>query len=227
MLYNNTDTGSYGGGYSMRFEHLIWDFDGTLFDTYPPLITSIERALSELGVREPRAEIARLLSDTLDGCLEELSARHGLEGAVLEGRIAYYQRQVTAQDQPPFTGVISLCERFLKAGGQNFIFTHRSRESVSYLLEWYRVQGLFAEVLTVEDGFPRKPDPAGFNALIERHALPRERVLAIGDRTLDVIAGRRAGISTCLFRSEPDLACSPDFVISSFEELKFILLLPA
>lgn len=211
----------------MRFDHLIWDFDGTLFDTYPPLINSIEHALAEFGASVPRAQIMHLLSDTLATCIQELSAQLGLEGTALEERVTYYQRQVTAHDQPPFTGVIQLCERFVKAGGQNFLFSHRSRDSVNYLLEWYRVQGLFVECLTVEDGFPRKPDPAGFNALIERYALPRERVLAIGDRTLDVMAGRRAGISTCLFRSDPDPACPPDFVISSFEELKSILLLPA
>lgn len=211
----------------MRFDHLLWDFDGTLFDTYPPLITSIERALQEFSVSVPREQIERLLSDTLATCLQELSCIHGLDEAHLEERVMYYQRQVTAQEQPPFSGVIQLCERFVKAGGQNFIFTHRSRDSVNYLLGWYRVQGLFVECLTVEDGFPRKPDPAGFNALIECHRLPRHRVLAIGDRTLDVIAGRRAGVSTCLFRGEPDPACSPDFLISSFDELRSILLLPA
>ncbi|GAB4416879.1 MAG: HAD-IA family hydrolase [Anaerolineae bacterium] len=211
----------------MRFEHLIWDFDGTLFDTYPPLINSIECALAEFEAGVPRTQIMSLLSDTLATGIQELSAQLGLDATALEERVIYYQRKVTARDQPPFKGVIHLCERFVKAGGQNFLFTHRSRDSVSYLLEWYRVQGLFVECLTVEDGFPRKPDPAGFNALIERHVLPRERVLAIGDRTLDVVAGRRAGISTCLFRGNPDPACPPDFTIASFEELKNILLLPA
>lgn len=211
----------------MRFDHLIWDFDGTLFDTYPPLVTSIERALQEFAVSAPREQIERLLSDTLATCLQELARMHSLDEAHLEERVMYYQRQVTAQEQPPFSGVIQLCERFVKAGGQNFIFTHRSRDSVNYLLGWYRVQGLFVECLTVEDGFPRKPDPAGFNALIERHRLPRHRVLAIGDRALDVIAGRQAGISTCLFRGEPDPAFPPDFFISSFDELRSILLLSA
>ncbi len=210
----------------MRFDHLIWDFDGTLFDTYPPLINSIERALAEFKASVPREQIMHLLNDTLATCIQELSAQLGLADSTLTERVMYYQRQVTAQDQPPFSGVICLCERFVKVGGQNFLFTHRSRDSVSYLLEWYRVQGLFVECLSVEDGFPRKPDPAGFNTLIERHALPRDRVLAIGDRTLDIVAGRRAGISTCLFRGEPDPACPPDFVITSFEELNSILLLP-
>jgi len=211
----------------MRFDHIIWDLDGTLFDTYPPLITSIGQALGEFQVTVPRAELARLLSDTVAVCIEEITARHSLDPLDFEARVAYYQRQVTERDQPPFDGAIYLCERFLKAGGQNLIFTHRSRESVLRLLDWYRVEGLFAECLTVEDGYARKPDPAGFNALIERHDLLRERVLTVGDRALDIAAGKRAGISTCLFRGEPDPDCPPDFTIISFDELRSILRLPA
>ncbi len=210
----------------MRFDHIIWDLDGTLFDTYPPLIASIEQALGEFQVTVPRSELARLLSDTVAACIEAITARYSLD-PLFEARVAYYQRQVTERDQPPFDGAICLCERFLKAGGQNLIFTHRSRESVLRLLDWYLVEGLFAECLTAEDGYACKPDPAGFNALIARHDLPRPRVLAVGDRTLDIVAGKRAGISTCLFRGEPDPACPPDFTIASFDELRSILRLPA
>lgn len=210
----------------MRFDHIIWDLDGTLFDTYPPLIASIEQALGEFQVTVPRSELARLLSDTVAACIEAITARYSLD-PLFEARVAYYQRQVTERDQPPFDGAICLCERFLKAGGQNLIFTHRSRESVLRLLDWYLVEGLFAECLTAEDGYARKPDPAGFNALIARHDLPRPRVLAVGDRTLDIVAGKHAGISTCLFRGEPDPACPPDFTIASFDELRSILRLPA
>jgi len=224
----------------MRFRYLIWDFDGTLFNTYPPLIRSITRALADYGKSESHETIAILLSDTLSETLDELSARHALDRRAFEGRVDSYQRRVTEHEQPPFLGVISLCERVLKAGGRNFIFTHRSRESMFNLLNWYRVGGLFYECLTVEDGFPRKPDPAGFvalierhnlpreqvlavGALIERHNLPREQVLAVGDRTLDIIAGQQAGVRTCLFRGDVDPNFPPNFVISSFSELKQVL----
>jgi phosphoglycolate phosphatase-like HAD superfamily hydrolase len=211
----------------MRYDHIIWDLDGTLFDSYPPLIASFERALDEFQVAVPRAELVRLLNDTVPACIQEITARHSLEPVIFEARVAYYQRQVTASDQPPFDGAICLCERFLKAGGTNFIFTHRSRESVLRLLDWYRIEGLFSECLTADDGCERKPDPAGFNALLARHKLPRERVLAVGDRQLDIVAGQRAGISTCLFRGEPHPDCPPDFTITSFDELRSILRLPA
>jgi histidinol phosphatase-like enzyme len=42
------------------------------------------------------------------------------------------------------------------------------------------------------DAYPRKPDPAAFNAIIERHGLVRDETMAIGDRDIDVLAGRSA-----------------------------------
>ena len=207
----------------MRFRYLIWDFDGTLFNTYPPLIRSISRALVAYDRHEPVETLAYLLSDTLDGTLDVLAERHCLDRGEFEARVFYYQRQVSEQDQPPFLGVISVCERLVKAGGRNFIFTHRPNEDVNNLLNWYKVEGLFSDCLTVEDGYPRKPDPAGFLALIEKHDLPRDAVLAVGDRTLDIVAGQRAGVRTCLFRGRPDPAHVPDYAITSFAELKQIL----
>ena len=33
----------------MLFSSLIWDFDGTLFNTYPHMIRSMRRGLAEIG----------------------------------------------------------------------------------------------------------------------------------------------------------------------------------
>ena len=34
------------------FTDILWDFDGTLFDTYPGLVDTMLRALSDEGIRE-------------------------------------------------------------------------------------------------------------------------------------------------------------------------------
>ena len=33
----------------MRYENLIWDFDGTLFDTYPPMCRQLREAMASIG----------------------------------------------------------------------------------------------------------------------------------------------------------------------------------
>lgn len=207
----------------MRFKNVLWDFDGTLFDTYPPLIQAIERALAELGASEARDVIAELLSETLAVCVADLAKTHELDPAQFEARVEYYWGKTTPKDSPPFPGAIHACQRLLAAGGSNYIVTHRGRESLMVLLGWYKVSGLFADMLTRDDGYPRKPDPAAFNALLERHQLRRDQTLVIGDRKLDILAGRAAGMQTCLFNALPAPDAPPDYVISCLDELSAIL----
>jgi len=57
----------------------------------------------------------------------------------------------------------------------------------------------FVDGVTAEDGYPHKPDPAMFEALIARHGLARDEVLAVGDRDVDILAGKAAGVRVCLY----------------------------
>ncbi len=203
----------------MRFRYLLWDFDGTLFDTYPPLIRAIEQALADFKIAERREVIADLLGDTLARCIAALTVTHSLDGAAFEARVDTYWRQTTPQDNPPFPGVVHACERVLAAGGRHYIVTHRGRESMLALLDWYNIRGMFADFLTRDDGYPRKPDPASFQAMIERHHLPLHEVLVIGDRALDIQAGQGAGVHTCLFSAVPLPGVQPDYMIADFAAL--------
>ena len=177
----------------MRFDYLLWDFDGTLFDTYPALVRAIEQALAEWGVSVPAARIRALLATTLADTIDALSAEFELERAAFSARVEHYRARTTPAERPPFPGVIALCERFKAAGGANLLFTHRDRPTLDALLAWHQADHLFLDILTTEDGYTRKPDPAGFCALIERNAVPRDRALAVGERELDVQAGEKGG----------------------------------
>lgn len=211
----------------MTFRYLLWDFDGTLFDTYPPLVNSIQQALAEIGQHISADRVRALLSDTLSDTIDTLCVEFGLEREAFIERIGHYQAAITPADRPPFPGALAICERLNAAGGANLLFTHRDRNSLYNLLNWHGADRLFLDILTTEDGYPRKPDPAGFLALIERHALPREQVLAVGDRDLDILAGRRAGIATCLFNAAPSPNVTPDYVIAHLDELAPLLCLDA
>ena len=210
----------------MRFDYLLWDFDGTLFDTYPALVRAIEQALAEWGVSVPAARIRALLATTLADTIDALSAEFELERAAFSARVEHYRARTTPAERPPFPGVIALCERFKAAGGANLLFTHRDRPTLDALLAWHQTDHLFLDILTTEDGYPRKPDPAGFCALIERNAVPRDRALAVGDRDLDVQAGKAAGVATCLYDAAPSPGVEPDFCVASWDELAALLALP-
>jgi phosphoglycolate phosphatase-like HAD superfamily hydrolase len=202
---------------------LIWDVDGTIFDTYPAFTRAFGVAFDELGAAVPLDRVDVLCRKSLTGCITTLAREFELdEDDVLHGFQRHYA-SIPAQGQPPFSGVAEVCAYVRAIGGDNYIVTHRGGQSLSRLLAVHHMADYFADRLTADDGYPRKPDPASFDAMIERHHLRREEILAIGDRDLDILAGKAAGVRTCLFGgASPEVA--PDYAITDFANLHRILI---
>ena len=78
---------------------------------------------------------------------------------------------------------------------------------------------LFTEVTSCGTAFARKPDPAGNLYLIQKHGLDPARTLAVGDRELDILAGKRAGTDACLFTPRPVEDTAADYQIQDFTQL--------
>lgn len=180
--------------------NLIWDVDGTLFDTYPAFVNAFSRALKDLNLAVPMDRISRLARVSLSHCSSTLSHEYGLDEEILAARFNKYYAAIGMEYQKPFAGVREVCEYIQKLGGINVIATHRRPESTNALLEAHAMKHLFADLVTPLDGLARKPDPALFLMLIERNRLKPEETLVIGDRGIDIQAGISAGVRNCLFR---------------------------
>ncbi|GGJ73661.1 HAD family hydrolase [Deinococcus aquiradiocola] len=182
----------------MTFRHVLWDLDGTLLDTYPATDGSLVAALAGLGAAVPLAEVQALTRLTLDHAVEVLSRRAGLHVPDVH---AAYAREYAVRGQqaaPAMPGAAQVMRAVRAAGGLNLLGTHRDREGARWRLEAAGLDALLDDMLCVSDGYARKPDPALFRALLSRHALDARDVLVVGDRELDVQAGRAAGCRTAL-----------------------------
>jgi phosphoglycolate phosphatase-like HAD superfamily hydrolase len=204
------------GGFMIR--HLIWDVDGTLFDTYPAIARSFQAAAHDLGAPVTYDEVLRLAQVSLDHCLTTLSSTYALPADQLEELFDQHYRTITPEDQPPFAGVEAVCEHIRSRGGLNLIVTHRGRAGLDRLLAAHRLTDYFADITSNDDAYPRKPDPAAFNALIERHQLPRETTLGVGDRDIDILAAQAAGLRAAFFGANYG-ASTPDFVFADYTAL--------
>jgi phosphoglycolate phosphatase-like HAD superfamily hydrolase len=130
---------------------------------------------------------------------------------------AYYDN-VRPEEQPPFPGVIPICEYICGMGGKNVIVTHRGHKGTNELLVAHNMTHYFAGCLAREDGYQRKPHPAAFEAILKIHDLPKAETMTVGDRGIDISAGQAAGIFTCLFGLDADEAIA-DLTINRFDEL--------
>lgn len=199
--------------------YLIWDAGGTLFDTYPAIVVAAREALQTFGkTAPPSAVLSELFRQTTAYGLQTLAQQFNLDPVALQARFSAYYDAIGAAYQPPFPGVIDICQYMLANGGQNFIVTHRERESLQQLLATYVMADYFSDVIAQEDDYPRKPDPLSLETLLARHALPRETGLVIGDRPIDIQAGKNAGLRTCFF-GKPTPALQADLQVTEYAEL--------
>jgi phosphoglycolate phosphatase-like HAD superfamily hydrolase len=202
--------------------NIIWDLDGTIFDTYPAISRAFRAALNAAGADASLEEINALARTSLGFSADSLCRRFGLDQFSFEQSFDEHYGQTGLEDQPLFPGIEPVLKRIGARDGLNLIFTHRGRASTLGLLAALGVADFFAGVLSTGDGYPKKPDPAGFLALLAAHELKPNETLTVGDRQIDVQAGKAAGLFTVLFKPEAD-SFGADLCIADYSEL-FLLL---
>ena len=60
----------------------------------------------------------------------------------------------------------------------------------------------FTKILTIDDGFKRKPDPEAINYLIEEYNLDINNLFYVGDRDLDIESANNANIKSIFYKPE-------------------------
>jgi HAD superfamily hydrolase (TIGR01549 family) len=184
--------------------NILWDFDGTLFDTYPAYTRILKEVLGE------KAEYEDIYSQ-LKISFTHAFGHYNLE----EEQIAYVRkmaRSLKPHDLQPFPGVKDV----LKRAGCNVIMTHKEREDVLAILEHHNMSSLFADMVAGDDGYPRKPHKASYEYLHGKNSID----LAIGDRELDILPAKELGIRTCLFQNSTPGA---DYYLSRYKDFDTVI----
>ena len=180
---------------------VIWDFDGTICDTYPAIAGAANAALASFSVATSIDHVVALASISLEYCIRTLAAEFGVPYAQLDTVFREGYQRIDLRDQPPFPGLPALCKRFAESNVLQCIVTHRRRESLLRLLVTYGLESYFTSIIAADDGFPRKPAPDAMAHLLTAFATAPTDALVIGDRDVDILAGQAIGAHTCLFRA--------------------------
>ena len=166
--------------------NILWDFDGTLINTYPAYTRIVQQVL---GKQVDEQEVYNQLKISYPHTIEF----YGLTEKQIE-EIDLLKAAIQPADVIPFVGV----EDVLKFAKKNVIMTHKDRKGVEDILGYHGLRHYFADMVTIDDGYPRKPHTAAYEHLHNKHGID----LAIGDRTLDLIPAKKIGIQTCSFQNK-------------------------
>lgn len=190
-------------------DHFIFDFDGTISDSYPLFNKIVHTIAQERGypLHIDAKSLDRALKTSLKTGFTLLGWDALCDWEDFLKLFHDYQASYALKFQP-FPEAVELLERIEACQKSSYIYTH-SGSIVNQMLENMGISKYFKFVLDASYGFPLKPKPNALLFLSEKLELPVEACMMIGDRTIDAEAGMRAGMVGCLWDAE-DLF--PDFL---------------
>lgn len=174
----------------------LWDYDGTLMDTYPMNVRALCRVSENRGVPQQPERIFCMMMDTQEKCIRTVAGENGWDYEELYRDFRQNFAENYAQPQL-LPGVLDALREICRRGGRNILVTHNNM-SAAKALENAGVGGCFTGFVTSELGLRRKPDPEMVLYAINKYNLQPDRCVMVGDRPLDTLSGISAGIHSCL-----------------------------
>lgn len=173
---------------------LVFDFDGTLVDSYPLIEEAFAHVMREHRLDETARELFRQSRGLPLPEQMKLVAPDIWEQLVASYR-SFDARLGHAQ---VFRGIPTLVRKLQQAGIPMGVVSCKRRALVEAELEACRLRTYFDVVIGFEDVTPPKPAPDPLLAAIARMGLSRGASMYVGDSMVDLKTGRAARVRTVL-----------------------------
>ena len=174
----------------MNYGDYIWDLGGTLLDNYQVSAQAFQATLERFGRFGEIDAIYAALKISTSVAIEAFAAD------IPDFRAIYKEEEAKHLVDPVlFDGAKEILAKIVAEGSRNFLVSHRN-QLVLDILDKAGIRSYFTEVVTSENGFARKPSPESFLYLMHKYNI--KHGLVLGDRQIDIDAGRAAGCDTLL-----------------------------
>jgi phosphoglycolate phosphatase len=208
---------------------VVFDLDGTLVDTAPDLIHTLNAILGAEGIPPLPYETARpMIGGGVRPLLEQALAERGQHPGdaamdmLFERYIRRYQDHIADRSRP-YPGLEAALDRLDAQGFALAVCTNKYEALSLRLLDALGLTGRFAAICG-QDTFPmKKPDPEVLRLTIARAGGDSARAVMVGDSDTDIRVARAAGIPVIGvdfgYTRIPMAALSPDRLIGHFDAL--------
>lgn len=180
---------------------LIFDLDGTLFDSYPVIVSSVRQMLAEYGIFRDYDELYRdCIKTSMTEHVREIARKENLP---FDEMIARYTviSQARKDEIKLMPEAMETLTELKKMGTGLYVFTHRGTSTVP-VTDHLKITGFFKEMVTTVQHFPRKPEPDALKYLMEKYQMDPESTYYVGDRRIDMECAKNAGIGGILYLPE-------------------------
>jgi phosphoglycolate phosphatase len=208
---------------------IVFDLDGTLIDTAPDLIETLNFTLARNGLPTvPYAQARPLIGGGARGMIERALILEGRSAAkadvdaLYSAFVAHYGEHIADRSQP-FPNLEPVLERLAQAGHRFAVCTNKLEWLSRRLLEALRLTERFAAICGPDTFGIYKPNPEVFRSTVRKAGGEPRRALMVGDSITDIRTARAADVPVVAvdfgYSDVPVATLGADRVISGFEEL--------
>ena len=205
---------------------ILWDLDGTLLDSYEEIVSGVQEVCRSFGIETERKAIEyEVKSASVSAFFRTFSEKTGIPAKTLKQRYEEeeHRRRINI---PIFEGAEETLKELSSLGAKHYVYSHRGSSSFD-ILRRTGILPAFAEIITAEDGFARKPAGDAVLYLVEKYGMDKRQTYYVGDRTIDMNCAENAGIPGILFLPSGSVV-TPDgtetCIIGHLRDLKGLLL---
>ena len=178
---------------------IAFDLDGTLIDSRRDLADSANQLIEELGGQALSVEsIGRVVGEGARVLVHRALTAAGLGDppGVLERFMQIYDARLL-NHTVAYEGMLDVVQH-ARRHARLAVLTNKPLAPSEQILVALGMRELFDDVVGGDGPLPRKPDPAGLRALMERAGASPRTTLMIGDSAIDHETAIRAETRCCL-----------------------------
>ena len=178
----------------LRFRLLVFDWDGTLMDSAARIVSSIQRAATDVRLPVPKVtDVQEVIGLDLGGAIGRLFPR---TSSILQERMVaryrHYYLTADATPTPLFDGVAETLEALATDGYTMAVATGKGRRGLDQALRESGLAHVFA-ASRCPDEAPSKPNPQMLLELMDELRATWQETLMVGDTEYDMAMARNAG----------------------------------
>lgn len=213
----------------MRESVIVFDLDGTLVDTAPDLVASLNHAVTQAGLAPVTyADLTHLVGHGARAMIERTFTLRGhtLSSTDLDWQmkefIDFYHGSMPG-DSFPYPGVVTAMDRLAAAGYTLAVCTNKLEMLARSLLEGLGLASRFAAITGGDTFAVRKPDAEHLLSTIRLAGGAPEKSVMIGDSLNDILVARNASVRSIGvpfgYSDVPVESLKPDLIVHHFDEL--------
>jgi len=195
---------------------VIFDVDGTMFDTLPSLSAAANDVLAQAGMHEVSMSLLRsALNEGLRPMFRQAIALQSAPVAAVAATqleneyMAHYGRRWLST-APLFAGVSDALAILKSQGLKLGICTNRDRASTHVLLTSASIANFFDTIVGIGDAPMPKPAADPLLLVLERMGLSAADALFVGDSNMDASCSQLSQLTSAVMQGNP-VTCSPTF----------------